>query len=540
MKAEPILEPEDLAKRRIGELLSGKWRLERLLGVGGMAAVFAAKHENNDRAAAIKILHLEASFNQEVKRRFLREGYIANKVQHVGAVAVLDDGVTDDGAAYIVMELCVGETLQEHLDRVGLADEATVLRWVDALLDVLALAHKESIVHRDLKPDNVFVLHDGGVKVLDFGIARIRGGLSDLKTQAGLVLGTPAFMPPEQARGQSARVDGRADLWALGAIMLAALTGKRVHTAKSPQECLFLAMTETAKPMSELAPEISPKIAAIIDKALEFEPEARWDDAAAMQSAVRAVLAAFVRDPTLLVKPAAAKPAWPPAPIVPGPPMSPRVSVPQIDLPPPAGEPESGMRMPASAGGLRKATPFPGSSSPTKIEPTPAAVEAATAASRAESVPARLSSSPPPPPLHLQVEARSLEAGSPLLETNRKRRRWGVVAMVVVLAAGSFGSAYAIQHSPELRVSLGIEPAPLLVAAPRTAVLAPLPAEAPQPSSDGEAVAIELGEEPEDAGTASVAASAASLHGSTAQKPKPLPKKPLPKKPLPKKKKHRY
>ncbi len=448
MKAEPILDPEELAKRRIGETLSGKWRLERLLGVGGMAAVFAAKHENNDRAAAIKILHLEASLNQEIKRRFLREGYIANKVKHPGAVAVLDDGVTEDGAAYIVMELCQGETLQEHLDRTGLADEATVLRWVDELLDVLALAHKEGIVHRDLKPDNVFVLQAGGVKVLDFGIARIRGGLSDLKTQAGLVLGTPAFMPPEQARGQSARVDGRADLWAVGAIMLATLTGKRVHTARSPQECLFLAMTETAKSMAELAPEISPKIAAIIDKALEFEPEARWDDAEAMQAAVRGVLTAFVREPTLLAKPVAAKPAWPPPPVLPGPPMAPRLTAPEL----PYAEllPESGMRLPASTGGPVEATSFAGSSLPTKLDGAPAAVE---------STPSKPSSSPPP--RHLQAEVRSLEAGSPLLEANRKRRRWWVAAFVVLLVAGSFGAAYAIQISPALRVSLGIEPAPL-------------------------------------------------------------------------------
>lgn len=520
MKAEPILEPEELAKGRIGQLLSGKWRLERLLGVGGMAAVFAAKHENNDRAAAIKVLHLEASLNQEVKRRFLREGYIANKVKHPGAVAVLDDGVTEDGAAYIVMELCQGETLQEHLDRHGLADEATVLRWVDGLLDVLALAHKEGIVHRDLKPDNVFVLEGGGVKVLDFGVARIRGGLSDLKTQAGLVLGTPAFMPPEQARGQSQRIDGRTDLWAVGAIMLAALTGKRVHTAKSPQECLFLAMTEHAKDMFDLAPEISPKLAAIIDKALEFELEDRWDDALAMQTAVRSVLTAFVRDPTLLAKPAA-QPAWPPPPVLPGPPVAPRLSSPQLEeakLVEPK-EPESGVRRPSKA--------------PTKIE-TPVLAEPVVAPDEVS----------PPPPKHLQAEARSLEAGSPLLETNRKRRRWGLIGLVLTLAAASFGAALAIQHSPQLRVALGIEPESELpppgptLEPPATAAAPPIASADAPPQASAEPLEVaDVGEHP-DAGS-DLVVDAGTHPGSSAQRPK-LPVKPkLPPKKTVKKKRRR-
>lgn len=535
MDAEPFLDPDEQAKGRVGQLLSAKWRLERLLGVGGMAAVYAAKHENNDRAAAIKVLHLEASLNQEVKRRFLREGYIANKVKHPGAVAVLDDGVTDDGAAYIVMELCQGETLQEHLDKHGLADEATVLRWVDGLLDVLALAHKEGIVHRDLKPDNVFVLESGGVKVLDFGIARIRGGLSDLKTQAGMVLGTPAFMPPEQARGQSQRVDGRSDLWAVGAIMLAALTGKRVHTAKSPQECLFLAMTEHAKDMIDFAPEISPKVAAIIDKALEFEPEQRWDDAVAMQTAVRGVLSAFVRDPTVLAKPVV-KPAWPPPPVLPGPRVAPRLSSPEIAA-------DEAPRRPSKA--------------PTKIEP-PSAPQAAAALASDEiaSLPEQAAAAPvaeastgitpistPPPPKHLQGAGRSLEAGSPLLPSNRKRRRWGLAALVLSLIGVSFGAALAIQHSQPVRIAFGLEAEADVAELDTRSEPVPVPsmgepAAAPEPFASAEPTPAEP-LEALDAGAPSVADAGAHLVGSSAQRPKQPTKPKLPPKKPPKKKRHR-
>lgn len=458
MDANANVEPDELAQRRIGELLSEKWRLEKLLGVGGMAAVYAAKHVNNDRAAAIKVLHVEASLNAEIKRRFLREGFIANKVQHPGAVAVLDDGVTSDGAAYIVMELCQGETLQEVLEREGTCDEATVLRWAEALLDVLALAHQEGIVHRDLKPENVFVLRDGSVKVLDFGVARIES-LSDHRTQAGLVLGTPAFMPPEQARGQT--VDGRSDLWALGAIMVTALTGKRVREANTTQECLFLAMTEPVKPMAVLAPELSPRLGAIIDKALAFEPAKRWDDATTMQSAVHVLQQALARDPTLLAK-SRVKAAWPPPPVVPGPPIAPRASATNIPISrvPTKVEPSD----PATVEALGATMPAPANAAEIVAneskqalvpEPTPSASEVDALLDDAQDVPSR-----PPVAAHLQAEARSLEEGSPLLKNPRRNPLRTVPGMIALLVSLSFGAAALIQHSAAVRGWLALEPEP--------------------------------------------------------------------------------
>jgi serine/threonine-protein kinase len=215
------LSPEVIqrARARVGTTLSGKWRLERLLGIGGMAAVYAAQHRNQKRVA-IKLLHPEMSVDEGVKTRFLREGYVANSVDHPGAVAVFDDDVSDDGAAFLVMELLSGETLEDRAEHHnGTLPLGEVLSLTDQLLDVLGSAHERGIIHRDIKPENLFLTTNGELKVLDFGIARLRE-LSmppDGSTGVGTFMGTPAFMSPEQARGRWGEVDFRSDVWAIGA-----------------------------------------------------------------------------------------------------------------------------------------------------------------------------------------------------------------------------------------------------------------------------------------------------------------------------------
>jgi serine/threonine-protein kinase len=282
----------DAAKRRVGRTLCEKWRLERLLGVGGMAAVYAATHRNNLKTVAIKMLHPELSAHPDVKRRFLREGYIANRVGHPGAVSVLDDGTDDDdGAVFFVMELCEGETLQARNEAFGgRIPPAELLELTDKLLDVLVAAHDQGIVHRDLKPDNVFITNDGQVKVLDFGIARLLDA-TEGTTQAGVLMGTPAYMPPEQVKGLTDRIDGRTDLWAVGAILFSLLTGRRVHEATAPGELIVKAMTDAAPKLATVLPSVHPAIAAVVDRALAFEQDGRFPDARAMQRAVRDALA---------------------------------------------------------------------------------------------------------------------------------------------------------------------------------------------------------------------------------------------------------
>jgi serine/threonine-protein kinase len=291
MTTDENAETAEIAERRVGCVLSGKWRLERVLGAGGMATVYAASHVNNGRAAAIKLLHPELAANADMRKRFAREGYIANKVGHPAAVAVLDDGVDDDdGSVYLVMDLLEGQSLNERARSApgGVLRESDVLFIADGVLDVLAAAHAEGIIHRDLKPDNVFVTAEGVVRVLDFGIARLvdRPNLEQA-TKTGLVIGTPAYMPPEQARGRSKLVDARSDLWSLGAILFTLLTARHVHDGETPSEALLKAMTAHAPPLASVVPDVSPAVAALVDRALAYEPNERWPDARAMQDAVR-------------------------------------------------------------------------------------------------------------------------------------------------------------------------------------------------------------------------------------------------------------
>jgi len=284
---EAVTERVRIAKARVGTVLKKKWHLDQLLGVGGMAAVYAATHRNKKRVA-IKMLHAELSQDEAIRKRFLREGYIANSVAQRGAVAVDYDDVTEDGLAFLVMELLDGETIEHRWRRKDRAlSPQEALSLVDQLLDTLAAAHGRGIVHRDLKPENMFLTRDGTVKVLDFGIARVRELSTPQTTLAGSAMGTPAFMAPEQARGRWQDVDGRTDLWAVGATLYTLITGKFVHAGENAQETLALAATRPARSIAERRPDLHPRLIAFIDQALSYDMAARYPDAATMQHVLR-------------------------------------------------------------------------------------------------------------------------------------------------------------------------------------------------------------------------------------------------------------
>ena len=273
---------------RIGDVVGGKWRLDAVLGTGGMATVYAATHRFG-RRAAIKMLHRAHSEDTATRQRFLREGLVANRVAHPGAVAVLDVDVTEDGSAFLVMELLEGETINQRWDRCGPPSLEEVLELTDSLLDVLAAAHAAGVVHRDLKPENLHLGQGGRLKVLDFGIARLAGpGLE--QTRTGAVLGTPAFMAPEQMRGQAGAVDARSDLWSVGALMFSLLTGHHVHERDSQVEVMVAAASEPARSVGELV-SLPVEVERVVDRALAFAPEERFQDARSMQRAVRHALA---------------------------------------------------------------------------------------------------------------------------------------------------------------------------------------------------------------------------------------------------------
>jgi eukaryotic-like serine/threonine-protein kinase len=276
------------AKGRLGSMLRNKWRLDALLGVGGMAAVYAATHRNGSRAA-VKVLHVELSVREDIKGRFMREGHAANAVGHEGAVKVLDDDIADDGSLYLVSELLDGETLEDRRIRSGGKLSEDEVLWVaEQTLDVLVAAHAKGVIHRDIKPENIFLTRLGQLKVLDFGIARLcELTTASQATRAGAAMGTPAYMAPEQARGLGNEVDGRSDLWSVGATMFHALTGKLVHEGRTANEQLLHAMTTPAPTLLSVLPSLSPAVGQVVDRALAFDKETRWLDARRMQEGVR-------------------------------------------------------------------------------------------------------------------------------------------------------------------------------------------------------------------------------------------------------------
>jgi serine/threonine-protein kinase len=281
---------EELAARRIGQTV-GRYRLERVIGVGGMAAVYAARALDG-AVAAVKILHPEMSLRRDVRERFLREGYVANSIQHPGAVRALEHGDAPESGVFLALELLQGETLTERFKRHGSLPQAELLDYADQVLDVLAVAHERGIVHRDLKPDNLFVTHEGRIKILDFGLARLKEAApSDYRTRTGIALGTLPYMAPEQALGRRDEIDQRVDLFALGATLFRLVSGRKIHESPSEAELLIAMASKPAPSLLSVAPNVSPDLGRVIDLSLAFSRDARYPDARTMQVDVRAVRA---------------------------------------------------------------------------------------------------------------------------------------------------------------------------------------------------------------------------------------------------------
>jgi serine/threonine-protein kinase len=281
---EAIEEAEKEQTRRVGQTLREKWHLDALLGVGGMATVYAATHRNGARCA-VKVLH--AGEDQEIKQRFQREGYIANRVEHPGAVRVFDDDVAEDGCPFLVMELLDGTSLYGCANELGGKLPMQQVMLVSyALLDVLTAAHEKGIIHRDIKPENIFLTSDGSIKILDFGIARILEDNGVRRTMDGRTMGTPAFMSPEQSRGRWDLVGVESDLWSVGATMFTLISGQFVHLGDTAQELVAASFTKPARKVRDVMRDAPCALADVIDKALELAMADRWATARDMQLAL--------------------------------------------------------------------------------------------------------------------------------------------------------------------------------------------------------------------------------------------------------------
>jgi serine/threonine-protein kinase len=269
---------------RVGSTLRDKWTLERLIGVGGMAAVYAARHRVG-APVAIKILHPEIARRKDLRARFEQEARAMGRMAHPGAVEVRDIDETEDGAPFMVMELLEGESLKTLMQRQRELPLGELLRYADEALDVLAAAHREGIVHRDIKPDNLFITSAGPLKVVDFGVARMREGQP--MTVVGTRLGTLPYMPPEQVAGGD--IDGRVDVFAMGALMFRIIAKRRVHEVKTESDMIVAMSTRAAPPLMDVVPNVPEAVAHVVDCALAFSRERRYPDAATMQQDVRAV-----------------------------------------------------------------------------------------------------------------------------------------------------------------------------------------------------------------------------------------------------------
>lgn len=269
------MDPSTL-KTITGTLIAGKYRVERTLGTGGFGVVYQAVHVEIGRRVAIKVMNLGLAQNEEYVARFKFEAKAAAMIAHPSIVDVIDVGTTQEGAPFIVMEYLEGETLSEKIRRERKLPPAVAVTILIEVLDALAAAHNAGIVHRDLKPANIFLCIRPKVatKLLDFGISKFQGLQESELTRAGVAMGTPTYMSPEQMRG-AREVGPSTDLYAVGAILYKALSGKPPFHAASEVELTAKVLTEPHRPLIEVRPDLPHALSVVIDALLAKSPSDR-------------------------------------------------------------------------------------------------------------------------------------------------------------------------------------------------------------------------------------------------------------------------
>lgn len=291
--AAPPSTDEGLA---IGSVLDGRYRIDTVIGTGGMGRVYKGEHTGIGRAVAIKVLHTDLSRNQEAAKRFQREALASGRLDHPNIVGVSDFGVIDGGACYLVMEALEGEPLGARLEREKRIPWQEALEIMREVLAGLRHAHDKGVVHRDIKPDNIFLAQKDGervVKILDFGIAKLRAGSGDdpASTRAGLTVGTPAYLSPEQAVG--GEITPASDLYSASVVLFETIAGRTPFVEKEPLAMLGAHVSRTPPKLVEVAPDLAlpSGLEEILQRGLAKLSAERYTQATEYIGAIDAVIA---------------------------------------------------------------------------------------------------------------------------------------------------------------------------------------------------------------------------------------------------------
>ena len=278
-----------------GELIDGRYQLERLIAAGGMASIYVGIDTRLDRQVAVKIMHPHLANDEEFVNRFIREAKAAAALSHPNIVAIQDQGWNEGGspAVFIVMEYIDGFTLRELLHEGGPLSSEDLLRYMIPIVSALAEAHKRGIVHRDIKPENILISKDGRIKLADFGLARGEQLGATMTVESSVVLGSVSYLSPEQVqRGIS---DARSDIYSVGVVLFELLTGRKPYEGESPIQIAYKHVNERIPAPSTITSGIAPALDALVLKATSPNPDQRHRDAAALLSEMRS--AAIEIDP---------------------------------------------------------------------------------------------------------------------------------------------------------------------------------------------------------------------------------------------------
>jgi serine/threonine-protein kinase len=273
---------------RLGTILGGTYRIEAVLGSGGMGTVYRATHLRVPRRFAIKVIRSRVAGDREVLERFRREAEIAGALVHEHLVQVFDFNYTDEGAPYMVMELLEGEDLAARIARRGRLSPEETASLLEQAAGAIEVAHRSDVIHRDLKPQNVFLIQQGGsdqfVKILDFGLSKVLHHVS-LVTGSGAMIGTPAYMSPEQATGSASDIDQRTDVFALGTIVYECLSGRRAFDAPMLPGVIHQVCHGVPASLSSLNPRVTEAVARVIARAMAKRREERYPTVASFRDA---------------------------------------------------------------------------------------------------------------------------------------------------------------------------------------------------------------------------------------------------------------